>query len=262
MRDWLRGLRHFFGAADASANFAFGMAEPGVAGLSRKAPIEALHRAQHCPTDQLTPLFRIKALTSWRESSPAWLILASCCLALASASVLWDRNSQQEKSSALALKAQLEQSQKLTQRPVLLSAQDFARELPRVVDVQLAVDTLQRTAREAGVAVGSLSLRETLARADQLGRAELTVIAQGKYPALKQVLAEWLARFPSATMRSQQWRGMEAGGLASSGPTTVEASWVLSVWTRPLGLDSNVKTISKAAESAASATPSISGVKS
>lgn len=80
-------------------------------------------------------------------------------------------------------------------------------------------------------------------------------MAQGTYPALKQVLAEWLARFPSGTVRSQQWRRVESPGASSSGQATVEANWVLSIWTRPPGVEARAKLISSAAASAASAPP-------
>lgn len=119
--------------------------------------------------------------------------------------------------------------------------QDFSHELPNSFRSQLAIDTFQHTAREAGVYVSSLSLRRAPARDDRLGRLEMTVLMQGAYPAVKQVLSDWLARFPFATLHSQQWRRVEPSSATMPGPAMVEAKWVLSIWTRPAGLDTVAK---------------------
>ena len=134
----------------------------------------------------------------------------------------------------------------------------FVENLPRAIDAQVTVDTLHRAARESGALVTSLSLREVPARVDQLGRLEMTVVAQGSYAALKMVLTEWLARFPSATLRTQQWRRVESNGTPNPASVVVEANWGLSVWTRPLGVEAGSKLVPKAMPAAASAQPSAS----
>ncbi|MFC6220198.1 hypothetical protein, partial [Pelomonas aquatica] len=157
------------------------------------------------------------------------------------------------------LRVQTNGASSQAQSPVPAIAQEFLTELPQSPQNQALIDTFQRTAREAGVTVTSLSLHQTSPRADQLGRLELTVATQGSYAALKQLLSEWLARFPSATVRSQQWRRSEPAGLTNANPGTVEANWVLSVWTRPLGLEARAREAALAASATASTPPSNPG---
>jgi hypothetical protein len=146
----------------------------------------------------------------------------------------------------------LEQILRQAQSQTSVAAQDFLADFPQAVQNQIVIDTFQRAAREVGVSVTSLSLRQTPVRPDQLGRLELTVTTQGSYPALKQLLSEWLARFQSATVRSQQWRRTEPTGPTNASPGIVEANWVLSVWTRPLGTKARAKQAALAASVTAS----------
>ena len=201
----------------------------------------------------MKPIFSTAVILAPHGAWRAWWVCILGFVAFAIATTLWRSQLQHSEQSLLVAKQKLGQARNQVQSQAPAISHEFLVELPRAVRSQLVVENFQHTAREAGVTVASLSLRETPAKPDRLGRLELTVMGQGTYPALKQVLAEWLARFPSATVRSQQWRRVESAGTSSTGSTTVEANWVLSIWTRPSGIEAGAKLVSSEAPSAASA---------
>ena len=173
-----------------------------------------------------------------------WRALLLGLSALAAAVTLWQHQFELRIKSECAENRNLVQLLNQTPSPTTSIAQDFLGSLSQAITSRSIVDTFQRAAQAAGVAVSSLTLRQSASRADQLGRLELTVTAQGSYSALKQLLAEWLGRFPSATVRAQQWRRVDISGAPGAGTVAVEVNWVLSVWTRPVGIDVSTRPLS------------------
>lgn len=171
------------------------------------------------------------------EASLSWLLLIGALTTsalISAASIVWHQKLQ--KQLLVVEKTNAELTRAASAAPgALIAASDFVSHLPGTANSQRVVDALQRAGREAGVSVTSITVRDSLPKPDQLGRLEIAVTAQGPYPALKQVLVEWLARFPSATVRSQQWRRVDTGSPALGAGALAEASWVISVWTAPPG---------------------------
>jgi hypothetical protein len=122
-------------------------------------------------------------------------------------------------------------------------APDFVQRLPPVPDVRAVLVELERSARSAGVALGSVQLQERAASAEQLARADMTVSLRGSYPKLKQVLSEVLGRFPNIGL--VQWRLRRA-----SQPADLETTMVLALWGAAAG--ANPAASAAVAESAAS----------
>jgi len=172
--------------------------------------------------------------------------------AVSAALALWQSQSQVQMQLSRVEERNLTQLLNQADSKATSIASDFLGGLFQVTASRGVVDTFQRAAHEAGVFVPSLSLRQTPSRSDQLGRLELTVTAQGSYAALKQLLAEWLDRFPSATVRSQQWHRVDTSGTSGAGPVVIEANWVLSVWTRPTGIEASTQLLSDASPLAVS----------
>ena len=125
-------------------------------------------------------------------------------------------------------------------------APDFVQRLPAVPDARAVLVELDRSARSAGVALGSVQVQERAASAEQLARADMTVSLRGSYPKLKQVLSDVLGRFPNISL--VQWRLRRA-----TQPADLEATMVLALWGAAAG--ANPAAFAAVAESAASGAP-------
>lgn len=100
---------------------------------------------------------------------------------------------------------------------------DFTQRLPLQPDGPAWLAELRRSSEAQGVRLGSIQLVPHAARTDELARLDVTLGLQGSYPALKQVLADVLARHPNTTL--QRWTLQQPTPAAA-----VEATAVLRVW--------------------------------
>jgi hypothetical protein len=136
----------------------------------------------------------------------------------------------------------------------LAAPENWVNQLPRSVPAMHVVQAFQNASREAGVALVSLQLREEPPTEAKLGRVELALMLRGPYGAVKRALGGALSLFPSATVRSMQWRA--TGDIALSGApvsirpgmpgtgqrgqaaasSSTELNVVVSVWTAPQGM--------------------------
>jgi hypothetical protein len=122
---------------------------------------------------------------------------------------------------------------------------DFTARLPLDASLPDLVQMVQREASPLNVQLQGLQAKAGQAPGPtRLGRSELVLNLRGNYPAVRQVLASTLARYPHVTLPTLRLRRAE-------GSTEVEATATLSVWTRPLG----------ASPSEASLLPSVSGAR-
>jgi Tfp pilus assembly protein PilO len=113
------------------------------------------------------------------------------------------------------------------------AAGDFAQKLPAQPQNEAFTAELQRASAAAGVMIGSMQIQNHPARADQLARSDIAIAMKGRYPQLKQVVGEVLARFPNATLRRLSLRQPPPAVEA-------EASVVIVLWGRPASADSSI----------------------
>lgn len=195
----------------------------------------------------------------WERRSPwmQWWLVTVAALGVCVMAFAW-QHSVAGRRAALELEAvqaaaAAASAAEVARAPVFPS-KNWVNELPRTIQPLPLVQALQRASREAGVALVSMQLREQTAAEDKLGRLEVAAMLRGNYAAIKQALGDALAPFPSATVRSLQWRateevalagptasarpGMSAAGQGTQATATpaTELSVVVSVWTAPLGM--------------------------
>jgi hypothetical protein len=99
----------------------------------------------------------------------------------------------------------------------------FVSQLSALPSSQRIASTMQQVAQSSAVRLETIRLQSHVAAPDRLARTDATFELVGPYAAAKMVLADLLARLPSATLTRAQWRSDAIAG-------TVQASMVISVW--------------------------------
>ncbi|WP_341893359.1 hypothetical protein [Variovorax sp. YR752] len=171
------------------------------------------------------PAARLVLRHSW--SAPA--LLTAGALLTTAVSVWWWSQARQEKldlvdelgrAKAVALRAS-----RTTAEASILST-DFARRLPSAVQVDPVVSELQRAAAAAGVLLREVQFHPQAATPERLGQTEMTISLEGRYPKVKQVVGELLARYSHVTLLRFSASRVEAADDA-------EFSLTLTIWARP-----------------------------
>lgn len=166
----------------------------------------------------------------WQGRLPrlAWALACVAALAAVAASAVWMQAARRDHLAArhdlIALKTR--------PAPAVASAPaepdpDFARRLPADASTADWVRDLQRATGQLGVTVVSMVDAPRAATADQLGRHDLQITLRGPYPQIKLVLKELLDRHATTTVTRLNLRAM-------TNPSDVEASLLLTRWSRPL----------------------------
>ena len=106
---------------------------------------------------------------------------------------------------------------------------DYVQSLPVLAAAEPMLGELSRSSAELGVVLVSAVSTAKPATEQTLGRIELAIALRGPYPAVKMVLAEALARYPTTLFEALTIRRGNAG-------TEVEAQVSLSLLSRPLAL--------------------------
>jgi hypothetical protein len=92
--------------------------------------------------------------------------------------------------------------------------------------VDALVRELQSAGEGLGVTVVAVTSSARAAMPQSLGRVDMTLTLRGRYPALKQSLADLLSRHPAAVLQHLTLRRLSTSG-------DVEAQWALSVLAAP-----------------------------
>jgi hypothetical protein len=112
-------------------------------------------------------------------------------------------------------------------KPTAAAAPDLATQLGTMRSSARFMAELQRASTSAGASLTSVSINESAATADALGRQEFNVNLRGGYAPTKRVLAEVLGRFSAASVPVLRMRRDANSGL-------IDTTVVFSIWSAPL----------------------------
>jgi hypothetical protein len=158
----------------------------------------------------------------------ATTLFALACVALSLSVVfLWWVNGLRETHLAELQRLQAELSAPPPAAEVPAPSPDFTRSLPRQAPLQAVVEAMHKEASGTGLQVAELQVAQQQATVQRLGRTDLTVLVQGRYPDMKAWLAHLVERFPSLTLG-------ELTMTRIAGSDQIQGRFLLQLWTQPL----------------------------
>ncbi len=170
----------------------------------------------------------MKDLTPSFLSDRPWLVWWLVILVSAAATGMGAWISKSSAREAAALRLDLDRLPPTpVSKPTAAAAPDLAAQLGAARSSARFMTELQRASTSAGTSLASVSINESAATADALGRQEFNVNLRGGYAPTKRVLAEVLGRFSAASVRVLRMRRDANSGL-------IETTVVFSVWSAPL----------------------------
>ena len=175
----------------------------------------------------------LRLVRAWFVGSTTWwFFLAVLMVALTldlSTMLRWRRGISQEvtlRNQVHSTQVALRQPARAAQAASEPAKADLAYTLPEAVDTQDALETLHRTAAEAGAVLAAVQVQSRAPTRELLARSDLTVLVRGSYPKLKQLVGEVLDRYPNATLTHLALR-------RNGPPEQVEATMAFGVWGAP-----------------------------
>ena len=167
--------------------------------------------------------------------TPLWLLFSSTALLAAAAGTAGVLSAMRLSSKEHLLVGELATA--LEHLPVATTSEnaasesllqgDFTRHLMGPVDRQRILSEIQRICTRAEVKLGTMQIQERATGSDQLPRTYFDVSLRGRYPKLKEVMAEGLGRFPNATLAQMS---MRQSAVSPDG----EATMSLVFWSGPV----------------------------
>lgn len=170
-----------------------------------------------------------RPLHAWNPRHLRIAFISGCTVASLTVAGAWYATERQlaQLNEALAL-AQSAPVQQQAPKPATPAPQDYALALPPRADTAAAVQAVQHAATQHGVAFISVQISERRADGQRLGHTDLALRLNGRYAAVKALLADVVSAEPGRMLHRLTLR--RADGAASS---NVEAAATLRLWTRP-----------------------------
>jgi Tfp pilus assembly protein PilO len=168
-------------------------------------------------------------LHAWTARHLRIALIIGCTVASLTVAGAWYATERQlgQLNEALAL-TQSAPVQQQAPRQATAAPQDYALALPARADTAAAVQAIQQAATQHGVAFISVQVSEQRADGQRLGHTDLALRLNGRYAAVKALLADVLSAEPGRMLQHLTLR--RADGAAGS---NVEAAATLRLWTRP-----------------------------